>query len=71
MTTKITFTTLPEVIDYVETALGEFASDYDVDAIAREISDWQGGKLVLTIDDPDDSFWEIAEKYDMTDGEVK
>lgn len=58
-----TFSTINDVIDYVSTALGDYASDFDVDGIARDITDWRDGKLTLIIDDPDERFWEIAEQH--------
>lgn len=34
------YTSITEVIDYVGTALGDYAADHDVEAIARAISEW-------------------------------
>ncbi len=59
-----TFTTITEAIDYVETALGDAACDYDVESIAREATDWQDGKLALTADG--DDFWAIVAEHDTT-----
>ena len=56
-----TFTTITEAIEYVETALADFASDYDVEAIAREVTDWVDGKLTLIAED--DEFWTIVEGH--------
>lgn len=56
-----TFTTITEAIEYVETALADFASDYDTEAIAREVTDWVDGKLTLTAEDED--FWAIVESH--------
>ena len=61
---------LTDVIDYVNTALGNYAADYDTEAIAREISTWttdinNHGREVVThagyeITADDDTFWAIA-----------
>ena len=57
------FMTINDVEQYVSDALGEFASQYDTTAIAREISEWRDGELLLAIDDPDERFWDIAESH--------
>lgn len=58
------FDKIGAVMEYVERALGEYAMDYDIEAIAREIAVWDGDNFVLGIEDPDDSFWEIAAKHE-------
>ena len=59
-----TFTNITEAAEYVETAIGsEFSHDYDLEAIAREVTDWQNGKLVLTAED--DAFWAIVSDHEI------
>lgn len=58
-----TFATMTEAIEYVETALGDFADRFDAEAIAREVTDWIDGKLTLTTDG--DEFWAVAERHDL------
>ena len=64
MTTKTTFATITDVIDAITPALGDFANDYDIEGIAREISEWKDGKLVADLDR--DDFWDIAQRHDNT-----
>ena len=57
-----TFTTIADAIYYVDMALSTsdgYPDDYDIEAIANDITDWQDGKLVLTAND-DDSFWNVV-----------
>lgn len=63
-----TFATMTEAIEYVETALGDFADRFDAEAIAREVTDWQYGKLTLTAEG--DEFWAVAERHDLDTKEV-
>lgn len=71
------FTTISDVIDQaVAPALGEYADDYDLEAIAREAfeytvdTDADGNELLNTagfeqvVDEA--GFWAIAEKHDTT-----
>ncbi len=59
-----TFATITEAIEYVETAIGaDYVSDYDCEAIAREVTEWVDGKLTLTAED--DDFWAIVAAHDM------
>jgi hypothetical protein len=71
------YTTITDVIDQaVAPALGEYADDYDLEAIAREAFDYKvdtdadGNELLDTagfeqvVDKA--GFWAIAEKYDTT-----
>lgn len=70
------FTTIQDVIDNITPALGDYAADYDIDAIAREISDHrtdedeQGNLLLNTagfeIIADTDEFWAIVEKHEIT-----
>ena len=65
------FATIQDVIDYIAPAFGDFADDYDIDAIAREISDYRDGALVIVTDEDEDSagelpeFWAIAQKHNI------
>lgn len=52
------FTTIQEAIEYVETALQDFQRDYDTEAIAREMTAWEDGKLVMVADSSE--FWQIV-----------
>lgn len=57
-----TFTTITDVIEQIVLpSLGEYAADYDVEAIARDIYEWQDGQIVITAEG--DDFWEIAERH--------
>lgn len=58
------FDTFGEVIDYVETALGEYANEHDVEAIADEVCEWteiHRGVYKITQDGPD--FWKAVERH--------
>ena len=60
-----TFTTITEATEYVETVIGdEYAADFDIEAIAREVTEWVDGKLTLMADDAD--FWAIVERHDTS-----
>lgn len=58
------FTTINEIKDEVRFALGEFANDYDIEQIAREISDWENGFMVVVVED--DDFWAIVQSNELT-----
>lgn len=58
-----TYSSLDDVVTDIETALGDFAGDYDIRAIADDISYWHDGKLVADIEGPD--FWRIAVLHDL------
>lgn len=60
-----TFAIMTDAIEYVETALGEHAEDFDAEAIAHEVTDWVDGKLTLTADG--DEFWAVVMQHDATD----
>lgn len=62
----MTFSSIDEVVAYVTDALGDFAEEYDVEAIARSVSEWQEGELRLAIEDPDERFWQIAEEHELS-----
>lgn len=77
--TTIRITTIQDVIDRaVVPALGDFANDYDVEAIAREAFAWridtdgQGRELLNTGGFEqvvsDEAFWEIAKKHEKEEG---
>jgi len=55
------FTTFTDAVEFAETILGEFASDFDVDGFASEL--W--GAQVDGTDLGEDDVWHIAEKYDL------
>lgn len=60
-----TYTTRNEAIHYeIELSLGEYADEYDIDAIADEviIATGEGVDYGFTIDD-DADFWAIIEKH--------
>lgn len=58
-------TTIDDAINYeVIPALGDFASDYDAEEIAREAFEYVDGYFVQR---EDVDFWEIAEKFDTSD----
>lgn len=67
------FTTITDVYNDIRTALGEYAEDHDIEAIADEAYEYRtsedaDGNQILTsagfeqIVDTDD-FWAIAEKH--------
>jgi hypothetical protein len=59
-----TITTITEATDYITTALGEFADQYDVQAIADELTSWEDGKLVL--DEDESTFWATCAKHELS-----
>lgn len=59
------FSDMAEVVAYVETALGDVVGDYDVDAIAREVTDWVDGQLTLVRDG--DEFWATCAEHDVSE----
>jgi hypothetical protein len=58
---EMTFTNMVDATEYVEMALGEFAADYDTEAIARDCTEWHDGQLVLMY--AGDEFWQIVEMH--------
>ena len=71
------FTTIQDVIDYITPIFGDYTDDYDIDAIAREVSEYvidefwatTDGNEILThagfeIIGDDDEFWATAERYE-------
>lgn len=60
-----TYTTITDVADYyVKPALGEWADDYDMVAIAHAITEYTPNGFVVT---HDDDFWDIADKHARED----
>lgn len=53
-----TFSDMNEAKQYVREALQEFAHEYDVDAIAAEITDWCNGELTMVVSS--NEFWQIV-----------
>ncbi len=50
-------------------ALGEFAADYDAEAIAREAFEGvEDGLSYYFVQREDVDFWEIAAKHDISEG---
>lgn len=62
-----TFTTIADAIEYVTVALGEFVSDFDVEGIARDVTEWQDGEFVLVGDVED--FWNTVALYEISDND--
>ena len=62
-TVTTTITTITEAETYVCTVLGDYAHEYDVEAIARDLTSWENGRLVLNIDV--DSFWDIVHAHEL------
>lgn len=61
------YTSIQDVIDYeVVPALGEFADEYDVEEIARELFDYVDGYFEQR---DNVSFWEVAQAHDLTTAE--
>lgn len=57
-----TYTTAQDVIEQVVIpSLGEYAADFDVEAIAADITEWIDGKLTVTAEG--DDFWTIAQRH--------
>lgn len=57
-----------EVMAYVERALGEYASSYDVEAIARNVVSWYDrGQFFVMKDEytDEDTWWELVSRYEV------
>lgn len=54
--------------DFVIPSLGKFAFDYDTREIARRISHYDDGVIVLN-NLSSDEYWEIVAEYALTDDE--
>lgn len=59
------FSDMGDAITYVETALGDSAGDFDVEPIAREVTDWVDGRLTLVRDG--DEFWATCAEHDLSE----
>jgi len=67
MKDRETFTTISDAIYYVDMALSSsegYPDDYDMYAIACDITEWRNGKFVLVADD--DEFWAAVMRHDRT-----
>lgn len=64
------YTTLGDVVAYeVIPALGDFADDYDAEAIAREAFEMKtDGLRCWYVQREGVDFWEIAQNHDITGG---
>lgn len=59
----MTYTTITDAINYhIIPALGEFAEDYDVAAIAQELYHWNG--TALECDADDEEFWACVQRHE-------
>ena len=59
------YTTIEDVIKYeVEPALGDFVTQYDVEAIAREC--WILTDDGVFMQNPQPDFWEVVKRHDIT-----
>lgn len=59
------YATKTDAIDqYIRPSLGDFAEDYDIDAIFDEAFRWRDGKLVLTI--PEEEYYEVVARHDLS-----
>lgn len=52
----------------VAPALGTYADEYDVEAIAREVARFDGHFFRLRLDLDEEKFWEIVEKHELPEG---
>ena len=54
-----------DTIDHVTDALGDFAADFDIKAIAAECFDWdpKSDQYRLTVDDK--TFWTIVQAHEI------
>ena len=59
-----TYSDITDVINYVvEPALGDFAADYDMQAIARDIMEWSDEEGAYVVDDDREDFYDIADAH--------
>lgn len=64
-----TFTTMTDAIADLEIALGEFADDFNLEAIADEVFDgiMVGGQYRIAYREMDeDTFWDIVASHDVS-----
>ena len=52
------------ISQYIRPSLGDFAEDYDIDAIFDETFRWRDGKLVLTT--PEEEYYEVVARHDLS-----
>lgn len=61
-----TYTTITNVIgEYVAAALGTEANNYDMQAIAQEIAEYQPELNGFTINEDNFDFWEVATRHEL------
>lgn len=61
-----TYTTINNVIgEYVVNALGTEANNYDMQAIAQEIAEYQPELNGFTINEDNFDFWEVATRHEL------
>lgn len=59
------FNDMAEVKNYLESVCGEFANDFDLEAMAQDCTEWKDGALVFTFDEEDTAeFNAVLAKYD-------
>lgn len=61
----VTFSCIDDAANYVEVACG-YSPDFDYRAIAREVTDWVGGRLTLVVDGCD--FWAVVRRHCLVEG---
>ena len=59
----VEFPAFDDVVSYVRESLGSSAHDYDVAAIAEEISAYDGVKNAMVITAHRGEFWSVVEKH--------
>lgn len=58
------YTTIEDVVEQVvEVALHQWADEFDTSKIAREITEYQYGGLVVVVDG--ERFWDIVEQNEL------
>lgn len=61
-----TYTTIANVIgEYVAGALGTEVNNYDMQAIAQEIAEYQPELNGFTINEDNFDFWEVATRHEL------
>lgn len=62
-------TSWSDVYTEVETAFGDYATDFDIPAIVEELTEATPcNTLRYLAAEDDDLFWEVAQKHDRTTG---
>lgn len=54
------------ITSQIETTLGDHARDFDIDAIAQDIAATYGGDLTNIDAIPNDEYWDIVGRHDLT-----